>query len=285
MKASTLQTPAKISPAAPKVVIEAGRGWFNLHEIWKYRELLLFLVWRDLKVRYKQSVLGVLWILLQPLLTMLLYTVLFNKLLAVQTGSNIPYPIFSYTALLPWTYFATALSKVSLSLIQDKNLLTKIYFPRLIIPLAGVIPGLIDFAVAFVILVGMMIGYHINPGIQVLWLPAALLLALVTALGVGMWLSALNVQYRDIQYVAPFLIQLWMFMTPIIYPISRIPEAWRWLYSLNPMVGVVQLFRGALLNDPTAFNFNGLSIAVSLLLLVTGAMYFRHTERIFADVV
>jgi lipopolysaccharide transport system permease protein len=287
LKTSAGQTPSIQNNQPPDIVIEPGRRWLDLRlgEIWKYRELLYFLVWRDLKVRYKQSVLGVLWIVLQPLLTMLVFTLLFNRILNVETGTDIPYPIFSYSGLLPWTYFSTALSKVTLSLVQDKNLLTKIYFPRLIIPLAGVLPGLVDFAIAFVILIGLMFYYQIIPDIRTLLLPVAMLLAVITALGTGLWFSALNVQYRDIQHIIPFFIQVWMFMTPIIYPITRIPEQWLWLYTLNPMVGVVQVFRAVLLNEPTALQYNGLSIIVSLILLFTGTIYFRRMERIFADVV
>ena len=287
MKIEFSQKQRNFSGSIPDIIIEPGNKSIQLHlqEIWKYRELLFFLVWRDLKVRYKQSVLGVFWIVLQPMATMLLYTLLFNQLLNVTTDNNIPYPIFSYSALLPWLYFSNSLSKISMSLVQDKNLLTKVYFPRFIMPLSGVLPGMVDFLIAFIILIGMMLFYAIIPGLQIILLPFAFLLALVTSLGVGLWLSALNIQYRDIQYVVPFLLQIWMYLTPIIYPITRIPEEWRWLYSLNPMVGVVQIFRGALLNDPTVMNFNGLSILVTLIVLISGILYFRRTERIFADVI
>lgn len=278
---------AQSNLAAPDVVITPAEGLFHipLREIWTYRELLYFLVWRDLKVRYKQSLLGVLWIVLQPLITMLIYTLLFHRLLGVQSSGGIPYAVFAYAALLPWMYFSQSLARVSTLLVQDKNLLTKVYFPRLIMPLAGVLPGLVDFLIGFAILLVMMLFYRISPGAGLALLPLALLLALVTALGAGMWLSALYVQYRDVQHIVPFLLQIWMYLTPIIYPITSIPEAWRWLYSLNPMVGVVQMFRAALFNDSGALLWNPLSLLVALVLLLSGAWYFRRMERIFADVV
>ena len=271
----------------PAVVNEPTRGLpgLQLRELWLYRELLYFLVWRDIKVRYKQSVLGISWIVIQPFLTMVIFTVLFNKILGIGTDSEIPYPIFTYTALLPWTYFAGSLNRGSTSLVANRNLISKIYFPRLIIPVANTLPGLVDFCIAFVILLGMMVYYNIALTAQVLLLPLALLLAVLTVLGVGLWLSALNVQYRDIQYVTPFLIQIWMYATPIIYQITRIPEQWLWLYSLNPMVSVIQSFRWVLLGDTSFGGMNWASVVIVLLILVSGVIYFRRTERIFADVV
>ncbi|MCB0164423.1 MAG: ABC transporter permease [Anaerolineae bacterium] len=276
-----------IPPATkPRVVIEPSRRLpgLQIQEIWSYRELYFFLVWRDIKVRYKQSALGVLWIILQPLVTMVVFTVLFNQVLGIGSDSKIPYPIFTYVALLPWTYFSSTLSRGAISLVSDRNLISKIYFPRIIVPSSHVLAGLVDFGIAFTLLLGMMYFYNVTISVRILFLPLALLLAVVTVLGVVLWLSALNVQYRDIQYVAPFLVQIWMYATPIIYPISRIPEQWQWLYSLNPMVAVIQSFRWVLLGD-NLVGVNVFSILIAILLFISGIMFFRHTERIFADVV
>jgi lipopolysaccharide transport system permease protein len=261
-----------------------GLRSLRLRELWQYRELLYFLVWRDIKVRYKQSILGIMWIVIQPLVTMVVFTALFNQILGVGSDSEIPYPIFTYTALLPWTYFAGTLSRGATSLVNDRNLISKIYFPRLIIPISNVLAGLVDFGIAFVFLLGMMVFYRIAPTLNILLLLPALLLAVITALGVVLWVSALNLQYRDFQYLAPFLVQIWMYATPIIYPASRIPENWQWLYSLNPMVGVVESFRWILLGDSFP-SINVFSILLALALLVSGIIYFRQTERIFADVI
>lgn len=275
------------SRAKPTVINEPTRGLPGpqLREIWHYRELLYFLVWRDIKVRYKQSILGILWIIIQPVVTMVIFTLLFNKILGVGSGSELPYPIFTYTALLPWTYFSGTLSRGAVSLVGNRNLISKIYFPRLIVPISGALPGLVDFAIAFVILLLMMVYYNLVPSIQILLLPFSLFLAMITALGVSLWLSALNVQYRDIQYVAPFLVQIWMYATPIIYPISRIPERWLWLYNLNPMVGVVQSFRWVLLGDSSYNGISWASVLIAILIFISGVIYFRQTERVFADVV
>jgi len=253
--------------------------------MWAFRELLYFLVWRDLKVRYKQSFLGAAWIIIQPLVTMFVFTLFFNRLLGVGSGSDLPYPIVTYAALLPWTYFANSLSRCSTSLVANKNLIAKIYFPRLLIPVSGVLPGLVDFGISFLLLIVMMVVYRIPPTVEIIFLPFALLLALITALGVGLWLSALHVQYRDVQYIAPFLIQIWMYATPIIYPISAIPIKWRWLYSLNPMVGVVQYFRRVLLGDPTFGGLNWISVLITILIFATGLLFFYRMQRTFADVI
>jgi lipopolysaccharide transport system permease protein len=267
--------------------IEPTRGWvaLRLSEVIAYRELLFFLVWRDLKVRYKQTILGVAWAVLQPLLTMLVFALFFGRLAKVPSD-GVPYSLFAYTALVPWTFFATGLTTASNSLVGSANLITKVYFPRLTIPLATVIAGLVDFALAFPLLFGLMAYHGVWPTANVIWLPAFIALAFATALGVGLWLSALNVQFRDVRHAVPFLTQLWMFATPIAYPSSLLPEKWRALYALNPMVGVVEGFRWALLGTNTR---PGVMVGVSALaavgLLVSGAFFFRRMERTFADVV
>lgn len=281
------------SPDIPTVLIEPTRGWTSLRlgDVWEYRELLYFLVWRDVKVRYKQTVLGAAWAILQPLMTMVVFTIFFGKLAGV--GSDgLPYPIFSYAALLPWTFFAQGLSQSSDSLVGSANLVRKVYFPRLVIPAASVLAGVVDFAIAFVVLFALMAYYGIWPSAAVIFLPLLLLLAFATALGVGMWLSALNVQYRDVRYVLPFFIQLWLFVTPVIYPASKVTGKLEelglpnWLYGLNPMVGVVEGFRWSLLGVGTRPGPVILaSAAVTTALLVSGAFYFRRMERTFADVV
>ncbi len=257
----------------------------NLKELWDYRELLYFLCWRDIKVRYKQTVLGVGWAIIQPFLTMLVFTLFFGRL-AQMPSDGIPYAIFCYCALVPWTFFANGLSQASTGLVNDANLLKKVYFPRLIMPIAGVMAGIVDFLVAFVVLLGMMVYYGLAPTIHILWLPAFLLLALVTALGVATWLSAMNVQFRDVRYVIPFLIQIWLFATPIAYPSSLLSEPWRTLYAINPMVGVVEGLRWALLGTATAPGLMSMvSALAALAVLVTGVFYFRRMEKTFADVV
>ena len=267
--------------------IEPTRGWvaLRLHEVIAYRELLYFLVWRDLKVRYKQTILGVAWAVLQPLLTMLVFTLFFGRLARVPSD-GVPYSLFAYTGLVQWTFFASGLTMASNSLDGSANLITKVYFPRLTIPLATVLAAVVDLALAFPLLFGLMWWHGVAPTAQVIWLPFFIALAFVTALGVGLWLSALNVHFRDVRHVVPFLTQLWMFATPIAYPSSLLPEQWRTLYALNPMVGVVEGFRWALLGANTQ---PGPMIAVSALaavtLLVSGAFFFRRMERTFADVV
>ncbi|MBI4640643.1 MAG: ABC transporter permease [Candidatus Tectomicrobia bacterium] len=272
---------------SPTLIIQPSKGWMaiNFQELWEYRELLYFLTWRDIKVRYKQTVLGAAWAIIQPFFTMVVFSIFFGKL-ARMPSDGLPYPIFAYCALLPWGYFAGALGGASNSLIGSANLLTKVYFPRLIIPLASTIRGLVDFAVAFTILIGMMLYYGIVPTTATLTLPLFLMMAMATALGVGLWLSALSVRYRDVQYLIPFLTQLWLFATPVAYPSSLVPEAWRPLYGLNPMVGVIEGFRWALLGKgQTDSLMLVISVIVVLALLVSGMFYFRRTERTFADVV
>jgi len=268
-------------------IIRPSRGWVSLklREVWEYRELLYFLAWRDISVRYKQTVLGAAWAIIQPFLTMVVFSVFFGRL-AKLSSEGIPYPIFAYCALLPWHYFAEAINRSSNSLVGSANLITKVYFPRLVIPLSSVLSPVVDFVIAFVVLVGMMLYYGMWPTAAIVWLPLFLLLALGTALGVGMWLSALNVQYRDVRYVIPFLTQFWMFATPVAYSSSLVPERWRALYGLNPMAGVVEGFRWALLGTgQTPGPMLAVSVAVVLLLLVSGAFYFRRIEKTFADVV
>jgi lipopolysaccharide transport system permease protein len=275
----------------PEIVIQPSCGWAlpQLREMWEYRELLYFLVWRDLKVRYKQTALGVAWILLQPVVSMVVFSVLFGTLLDVPSG-EVPYPVFAYAALLPWNYFAFSLTKSSTSLVGSAHLITKVYFPRLTIPLAGVLSGLVDFGIAFLVLIGLMIYYGLTPTLATLLLPLFLALAMLTALGFGLWLSALNVRYRDINYLIPFLVQLWMYLTPVVYGSTLITERFRFLLSLNPMTGVVEGFRWALLGNrlaeakPPGLLFV-VSIAITLLVLVSGAIYFQRTEDTFADIV
>ena len=269
------------------VHIAPSRGWapLRLRELWEYRELLYFLIWRDVKVRYKQTVLGAAWAIIQPFFTMVVFSLFFGRLAQVPSD-GLPYPVFAYTALVPWSFFAYGLAQSSDSLVASANLIKKIYFPRLVIPISGVIAGLVDFALAFVVLVGMMLCYGITPTGNVVWLPLLLLLALITALGVGLWLSAMNVQFRDVRYVIPFLTQFWLFATPIAYPSSLLDEPWRTLYGINPMAGVVEGFRWALLGTASA---PGPIILVSALaasvLLISGLFYFRRMEKTFADVV
>jgi lipopolysaccharide transport system permease protein len=271
----------------PIVRIRPSKGWVSLKlgDLWEYRELLYFLIWRDIKVRYKQTALGASWAILQPVLTMVVFSLFFGKLGKIPSD-GIPYPIFSFAALVPWTFFANGLTQGANSMVGSANLITKIYFPRLSIPIAAVVSGVVDFVLAFGVLLLMMFYYRIFPGVNIVWLPAFLLLALVTSLGVSLWLSAMNVEYRDIKYVVPFLAQFWLFATPIAYPSSLLSEPWHTLYAINPMVGVVEGFRWALLGSGTR---PGAMIAVSsvtaLIILLSGAFYFRRMEKTFADIV
>jgi lipopolysaccharide transport system permease protein len=272
---------------APSLTIEPPRRWqaLDLGEIWRYRELVYFLTWRELRVRYRQTFFGGSWAVLQPLVTMVVFTIVFSRLIGVPS-QGIPYPVFSYAALVPWTFFATAMARGGNSLVQDPNLLSKVYFPRLALPLAAVSALLVDFGVAFAILLGMMAYYGIVPGAAVLTVPLFLALAYFTALAVGVWLSAINVKYRDITYVVPLLSQFWLFLTPVAYPITLVPDEWRVVYGLNPMVGVVEGFRWALLGTESAGAATiVVSTAAVLVLSVSGLFYFRRTEREFADVV
>lgn len=276
------------SKSLPEIVYEPSHGWsaLKLGELWEYRELLFFLTWRDIKVRYKQAALGVTWAILQPLLTMVIFSVIFGQL-AKLPSEGVPYPVFSYTALLPWQLFAGSLTRAGVSLVGNSNLITKVYFPRLLIPLSAVAAGLVDFVIAFVILLGLMFFYGISLTWNILWLPLLVLLALLTALAVSLWLSALNVQYRDVQYAIPFLVQAWMYASPVAYSTGLIPETgiWRIVYGLNPMAGVIQGFRWALLGGNPPDILMAISTAMVLVLLVTGLFYFKKMERTFADVV
>jgi lipopolysaccharide transport system permease protein len=271
----------------PVVLIEPSGRWvpLRLPEIWEYRELLYFLIWREIKVRYKQTALGVSWAIIQPFFTMVVFSVFFGWLAKVPSD-GLPYPVFAYAALLPWQLFAFALGESSNSVVANQRLITKVYFPRLIMPLAAVCVGLADFLVAFGVLIAMMIYYRLAPTSAVWTLPIWVLLAVVTALAIGLWLSALNVRYRDVRYTLPFVTQLWLYATPVAYPSSVVPERWRPLYALNPMVGVVDGFRWALLGQTAR---PGATVAVSasvvFLLLLGGLWYFRRTERTFADIV
>jgi lipopolysaccharide transport system permease protein len=271
----------------PTVTIQPSQGWasLNLADLWEYRELLYFLVWRDLKVRYKQTALGVTWVVIQPLVATLIFTVIFGNL-AQMPSNGLPYPVFSLAALLPWNYFASALSRAGTSLVHNSHVITKVYFPRLIIPLASVFSMLLDSAIAFLVLLALMLFYQVWPSWAILTLPLFVLLAVGSALGVSLWLAALNVQYRDVNHLIPFLVQVWMYATPVIYPLSLIPERWRLLYSLNPMASVVEGFRWALTGqgEPPG-SLLLVSTAVVVLLLVSGAFFFRRTEQTFADIV
>jgi lipopolysaccharide transport system permease protein len=263
----------------------SGLAALNLRDLWIYRELVFFMIWRDIKVRYKQTLLGAAWAVIQPVLTMLVFNFVFGTIAKVPT-EGIPYPIFSYVALLPWGLFSAALNNASRSLTTNQNMVTKIYFPRLVLPLASVLGGLVDFAIAFLILIVMMVYYKISPTPAIWTLPFFLLLTVVTALGVALWLSAINVQYRDVNYVLPFLTQFWLFLTPVAYSAKVISDKWQIVYSLNPMAGVVNGFRWALLGTNTGPNiYMAVSIGISLIFLISGLFYFRSMERTFADTI
>lgn len=272
-------------PPSAVVRIEPPRGWFDvrLGEVWAYRELLYFFVWRDVKVRYKQTAIGVSWVVLQPLLTMGIFTLFFGRL-AKLPSDGLPYPVFYFTALVPWTYFATALQSCTSIVVENQRVITKVFFPRLVLPISAVVSGLVDFCIGFVVM-GIVVGvYGIRPGLAALWLPVLLLLAVLTALGVGLWMSALNALYRDVRYVVPFLIQFWMFASPVAYPSSLVPERWRWLYGLNPMAGVIDGFRWSLTGHgqppgPLLLASSGAVAAV----LIGGLLFFQRMEGAVAD--
>jgi lipopolysaccharide transport system permease protein len=280
------QGPPEGLPEEPLVVIEPNRGWsaLDLRDLWAYRELLYFLTWRDVKVRYKQTELGVAWAIIQPLFTMLVFTLFFGRLAGVPSD-NVPYPIFAFTGLLAWTFFSNAITTSGNSLVGSAHLITKVYFPRMIIPGAAVAAGLVDFAIAFVILVLLMIYYGVGFTWNMLMFPVMVLLTTLLALGVGMWLSALNVKYRDIRFALPFMVQLWMYLSPIIYPTSFLPAKLRSLLLLNPMTGIIEGYRSSLFGRP----FNWISLAISavitLLLLIYSSYAFRRMEKSFADIV
>ena len=276
-----------IDETPPAVHIRPSSGWVSLRlkELFDYRELLYFLVWRDVKVRYKQTALGASWAIIQPFFTMVVFSLFFGKLAKIPSD-GVPYPIFSFAALVPWTFFASSLTNASNSLVGSSNLIKKVYFPRLAIPIATVLSGLVDLGIAFSMLVAMMFWYGVVPTVNVFWLPLLVMLALVTALGVGLWLSAMNVQYRDVKYVVPFLTQFWLFATPVAYPSSLLSGSWRSIYALNPMVGVVEGFRWALLGARTQpVAIVAVSSVSAVIILISGAFYFRRMERTFADVV
>jgi lipopolysaccharide transport system permease protein len=261
-------------------------GWWDLglQELWEYRDLLYFFLWRDIKVRYKQTLIGAAWSILQPLSTMLVFTVFFG-MLAKLPSDDLPYPLFYYTGLLPWVYFSGALQQVTSTIVEHQRVITKVYFPRLILPLSAVLPGLVDFAIGCSALIGMMMFYGISPAPKMLLLPGFLFVAVVTALGVGLWLSALNAMYRDVRYVVPVLIQFWMFASPVVYPSSLVPERWRLLYGLNPMAGVIEGFRWIVLEQGQPPKLLLVSLVAVLVVLLSGLVYFNRMEATIADVV
>jgi lipopolysaccharide transport system permease protein len=284
---------AKAHPSPTAITyLRPAIGWMplNLSQLWAYRELVYFLVWRDVKVRYKQAVLGVGWAILQPIMNMIIFTVIFNRFLGVKPDNGISpelYPIFTFAAVLPWSFFQGALQRSAISVVGNANLLTKVYFPRLIIPFAAVAAGLVDFFFALLVLIALMLYYHAPFSINLLWLPLFLLLALVAALAAGLWLSALNVQYRDVQQMLPFLLQAWMYASPVAYSVDvvNVSQTWRLLYALNPMVGVIQGFRWAILGSSPPNLLILVSALVVTVLFVSGLFYFRHMERTFADTI
>jgi lipopolysaccharide transport system permease protein len=275
------------STAQPTVIIEPSQGLFHLDlkAVWEYRELLYFLVWRDVKVRYKQTVLGATWAILQPVMTMTIFTVIFSYFARIPSD-GLPYPVFAYAALLPWNYFAQAMNRSGNSLVGNAGLITKVYFPRLMIPLASTVTPAVDLAVSFIPLIGLMVWFGITPTRGVVALPFFLLLAMITALSIGLWLSPIHARYHDVGYVVPFLTQFWMYASPVVYPVSLVPERWRWLYGLNPMVGVIEGFRWALLGKTSPdFRVMAISASVVLLLFLGGIVFFKRMERTLVDVV
>jgi len=279
----TIALPSLSAPAT--VRIEPPHGWLelHLHEVWQYRELLYFFVWRDVKVRYKQTVIGVAWVVLQPLMTMGVFTLFFGRL-AKLPSNGLPYPVFYFAALVPWTYFSTALQSCTSVVVANQHVITKVYFPRLVLPLSAVVSGLVDFAIGFVVLLVVTAIYGIKPTLAALWLPVLLLLAVLTALGVGLWMSALNALYRDVHYVVPFLVQFWMFASPVAYPSSLVPQRWRWLYGLNPMAGVIDGFRWALTGHGVAPGLLMLASASAVMVVLLGGLFFfQRMEGTIAD--
>ncbi len=281
-----LSTSGLASQPGVITVIQPSSGWvpLRLSELWSHREILYFLIWRDIKVRYKQTAIGAAWAVVQPLMTMVVFSVFFGRLAKVPSD-GVPYPVFAFCALVPWTFFASGVNQSANSLVASGHLITKVYFPRLLIPTARVLAGVLDLALALTVLFAMILYYGFRPSIAAcLWLPAFVLLGFATALGVGLWLSSLNVKYRDVQHAVPFLVQIWLFATPIAYPASLIPAPWRLVYALNPVVGVVEGFRWALLGTSQAPGLMTLTSALAaLVILVTGAFFFRRVERTFAD--
>src|SRR5579864_311443 len=282
-----ITSPSAGQAALPHTRIEPRKGWISLglKDLWQYRELLFFLTWRDIKVRYQQTALGAAWAVIQPLFTMLVFTLFFGRLAKVPSD-GIPYPLFTYAALLPWQLFAYALSESSNSVVANERLITKVYFPRLFVPLASILAGLVDFVIAFTLVIGMMVWYGVRPTWAVLTLPFFVIFTMVTALGVGLWLSALNVQYRDVRYTLTFIVQFWLIASPVAYSSTLVPARWRALYGLNPMAGVIQGFRWALLGKTQAPGaMLWVSMVVVAVVLVGGLYYYRHMEKTFADVV
>lgn len=283
----TRAAPVDLTLESWDVVVRPPDGWvaLNLRELWAYRELLYFLIWRNLKIRYKQTVLGALWAVLQPFMTMVVFSIFFGELARIPSG-DVPYPIFAYTALVIWTYFSTALTQASNSLVEHERMITKVYFPRLLLPLSSTLSGLVDFAIAFAILVGMMLWFGIVPTAAIVATPLFVLLAVMTSFGVGLWLAALNVQYRDVRYVLGFLVQFWLFATPVAYSSDLVPDRFQAIYGLNPMAGVVEGFRWAMLGESApSWGLMAVSAAMVCLLLAGGLYYFRRLEESFADVV
>lgn len=271
--------------AVPELVIQPSSRWraLNLREVWAYRELLYFFVWRDIKVRYKQTFLGIAWVLIRPILSVAIFSVVFGRLARIPSD-DLPYPMFVLAGTIPWSFFAGALSAGSYSLVSNAHMITKVYFPRLVIPLATIVASLVDVAISFLLILGLMAWYGRIPPLSALWaIPLLFLLTVTAALGTSLWLGALNVMYRDVGNAIPFLLQIWMYATPIVYPLSLIPAEWRWVAAVNPMVGIVEGFRSALFRRPWDFPSLALSIAFAVLLLITGLFYFRASERSFAD--
>jgi lipopolysaccharide transport system permease protein len=276
----------QILPDTPLVIIKPGKTWgaIDFRDLWAFRDLLYFLTWRDVKVRYKQTALGVAWAIIQPLFTMLIFTLFFGRLAGVPSD-NIPYPVFAYAGLLPWTFFANAISNSGNSLVSSANLITKVYFPRMIIPAAAIAAGLVDLAISFLVLIPLMIRYHIVLTWNVLMFPVVVLLTALLALGVGMWLSALNVKYRDVRFALPFIVQLWMFVSPVIYPASFLPARFRWLLALNPMTGIIEGYRASLFGHSFNWAALGISTAITAALLVYSSYAFHRMEKNFADII
>ncbi len=287
MASVTAPAPPIAAPhtAGATVRIEPPRGWLDLRlgEVWAYRELLYFFVWRDVKVRYKQTAIGVAWVVLQPLMTMGVFTLFFGRL-AKLPSNGLPYPVFYFTALVPWTYFATALQSCTAVVVDNQRVITKVFFPRLVLPISAVISGLVDFSIGCVVLGVVLAVYRMKPGIDALWLPLLVLLAVLTALGVGLWMSALNALYRDVKYVVPFILQFWMFASPVVYPLSMVPPRWQWLYGLNPMAGVIDGFRWALTGHgrPPGPVLLASTAAVALV-VIGGLFFFQKMEGAIAD--
>ena len=276
----------KITDITVTTIIEPSRGWIpvNLRDLWRYRELLYFLTWRDVKVRYKQTLLGFAWAIIQPFFMMIVFTLFFGNLAKIPS-EGLPYALFVYSALLPWTLFSAGVTRSSSSIVNETNLVKKVYFPRLIMPLAGILSPVVDFTIAFTILIGMMFYYGYVPTVNIILLPGFILLALMTALGVSLWLSAINAKYRDVHYTVPFLIQIWLFASPIVYSSSLLPEKYQLIYGLNPMAGVIEGFRWVLLGTDPPGQLISVSVIIVILVLISGAFYFRRQEKSFADVI